>query len=112
MKGLIRQGDILLVPVNDIPNKRRDRVRRKRDDDIILAEGEVTGHHHRIPGTGVTSVTVYEDGTRTKHIRVRNEEGVPLTHEEHDTLTIPKGDYRVENQREYVPQAAPRRVYD
>lgn len=111
MEGLIRQGDILLVPVSDIPNKRRDRVRRKKDDDIILAEGEVTGHHHRIPGTGTTSVTVYDDGSN-KHIRVRDDDGVSLAHEEHDTLTIPKGDYRVENQREYVPQAAPRRVYD
>ncbi len=38
--------------------------------------------------------------------------GAVITHEEHAPLDIPGGDYKVVIAREYVPQAAPRRVYD
>ena len=41
-RGLIRQGDLLLVPVAGLPEG-ADRVRSGR---LVLAEGEATGHAH------------------------------------------------------------------
>jgi hypothetical protein len=112
MEGLIRQGDILLTPVGALPyyierDKRTARVKRKKGEGIIVAAGEATGHHHRIR---TKSVVMYRDGIN-RYIRVP-EGGAELTHEEHETLMVPAGVYKVEHQREYQPQAAPVRVYD
>ena len=41
-RGLIRQGDLLLVPIAGLPEG-ADRVRSGR---LVLAEGEATGHAH------------------------------------------------------------------
>ncbi len=41
-RGLIRQGDLLLVPIAELP-ERVELVRRGR---LVLAEGEATGHAH------------------------------------------------------------------
>lgn len=111
MDGLIRQGDILFVPVKEkitsLVNTDRAYVHRKRGEGIVVAEGEATGHHHRIRTKGAR---LYKSG-RTVYLTVPKG-GAKLTHEEHETLTIPEGTYRIDNQREYQPQAAPRRVYD
>jgi hypothetical protein len=47
--GLIRQGDLLLVPVSGFP----DGVRRARSGRLVLAEGEATGHAHVRPAASV-----------------------------------------------------------
>ena len=112
MEGLIRQGDILFVPMEEklhmlLVNADRDYVRRKPNEGIIVAEGEATGHHHRIRTPGAR---LYRHG-RTVYLTVPKG-GAELTHEEHETITIPQGVYRVDNQREYVASAAPRRVWD
>lgn len=115
MEGLIRQGDILLTPTEKplMYNSRRlnpngaRKVTRKKGDDVIVAAGEVTGHHHRIK---TEKVVMYRDGSRL-YLKVPNG-GAELTHEEHETLFVPEGWYEIGNQREYQPQAAPVRVYD
>ena len=111
MDGLIRQGDILFVPMADhisrLINTDRFYVRRERNQGIIVAAGEATGHHHRIRTKGAR---LYRNGT-VVYLTVPKG-GAELTHEEHETLELPEGVYRVDNQKEYVAQAAPRRVYD
>lgn len=109
--GMIRQGDILLVPIHAFPfegDLRNHQVSRNRDKEIIVAEGEVTGHHHKI---ATDRVQRYRQGGQF-FLKVANKDGAELEHDEHDTLTIPPGKYRIEHQREYKPQAAPVRVYD
>lgn len=58
--------------------------KRKQLPEPILAEGEVTGHAHRLTG-----VTVYErpDGLR----EFNADEPTYLTHEEHGVVKIPAG---------------------
>lgn len=112
MEGLIRQGDVLLLPVTSIPESakyvRRSRDKNGRSNGIILAAGEATGHHHRIRERGARMYTV--SGRRFLRTTAST---VTLTHEEHDPLTIPPNTmYEVVGQREYVPQAPARRVYD
>jgi len=115
---VIRQGDILLVPVV-IPEGAKE-VKHNKKEGIIVAEGEVTGHHHRIRDPRVRELN---KGSR-RFIRVPKRGPVALfEHEEHATLTLPppvkpNTGYEIRNQREYVaPQdttSAPRtrRVVD
>jgi hypothetical protein len=112
-RGMIRQGDILLVPIDEFPagvegNLRRCYVRREKDEGVVVAAGEVTGHHHRIR---TDRVQMYRRSGEF-FLKVANPKGAQLTHEEHETLDVPPGKYRVDHQREYKPQAAPVRVYD
>jgi hypothetical protein len=102
---MYRQGDVLLVAVDAIPRPAmpvdRDRGR------VVLAYGEVTGHAHAIADDGAG--LLWQDDEQ--YLRVTAAGGVALTHEEHDTIVLPAGDYRLVRQREYAPEA-PRVVRD
>lgn len=99
--GLIRQGDVLVVPVETIPDGCRpvslDAGR------VILAYGEVTGHAHAIVSPDVQLVTDEQADELRMWLTVTAPEPVELRHDEHDTLLIPPGLYRVIRQREYSP---------
>ncbi len=92
---IARQGDILVISVDEIPldvvqNK------RKKGQPIILALGEVTGHAHVI-----TMPEVKWFGKDVQYVQSANPFAV--THEEHGTLTLPAGAYAVIRQVEYTP---------
>jgi hypothetical protein len=106
MAEIYRQGDVLLVRVRSRPGGRK-KIRREGGR-IVLAEGEVTGHAHAIADRGA-ELTETAEGRR--FLRVLREGGVRLTHEEHHTVTLPRGTYEVRRQREYAPEA-PRVVSD
>ena len=96
MKGkLVRQGDVLMKPVVEIP---KDAERREIKGRIVLAYGEVTGHAHAIDDAGV-DVFVKPDGVM--YLRVTNE--TSISHEEHGTILLPPGNYQRVIQREYSP---------
>ena len=84
---MYRQGDILIVESEINPNARKV-------NHNILAKGETTGHAHRLDG----DVQVYEMGM---NLFFSAEDAVPLVHEEHETIIIPEGSYRVIRQREF-----------
>ncbi|MGB8703250.1 MAG: hypothetical protein WCD18_27855 [Thermosynechococcaceae cyanobacterium] len=87
----IRQGDVILQPTKQIGAKKLPH--------LILAEGEVTGHAHRI---SLGQAELYErDGTL--YLRVLSETAT-LTHEEHQAVEIPQGNWMVKIQREYEPE--------
>ena len=87
----MRQGDVLLQQVQDIQGKQLSH--------LTLAEGEVTGHSHRISSG---EAELYEkDGTL--YLRVFSEQAT-LTHEEHKAIDIPEGNWMVRIQREYEPE--------
>lgn len=108
---IVRQGDILLRQVDKLPAK-AEKVARKRGERVIVAEGEVTGHHHAIADRGVEQYRIPGD-TDAQFLRVLAEagEGVSLVHDEHETIKLPAGDYEVVGQREYSPEEI-RRVAD
>lgn len=94
---MYRQGDVLVVPIAEIPEQA---VSADRDGGrIILAYGEATGHAHAIadPETEILEVA----GTR--YLRVGSK-GASLRHEEHGPIELPEGSYRVVIQREYSPR--------
>jgi len=71
----------------------------------VLAEGEVTGHAHMAAGA-----TVYqnEDGTRT----VITNKPTEIVHEEHGTVTIPRGRFLADRVVELDDAEEARRVMD
>ncbi|MBD2453512.1 hypothetical protein H6G80_05415 [Nostoc sp. FACHB-87] len=87
----IRQGDVILLPVEQVDGQKKL--------DLILAEGEVTGHKHKI---SEGEAELYEkDGTL--YLRVLSDIAL-LTHEEHQAIPIPQGNWLVKIQREYEPE--------
>jgi hypothetical protein len=95
-KSVYRQGDVLILPINEIPNNLN---RTKR---VTLALGEVTGHHHSISDGAVGYA---DDSDALADYFEVNDESADLTHQEHDTITLPKGKYRKVIQVEYTPEA-------
>ena len=104
---MARQGDVLIVSVDTIPDGAK-KVRRDRGR-IVLAYGEVTGHAHAISDRRAELLS-HRD-LEDRFLRVLAEGGVDLVHEEHAIITIPRGDYLVRRQVEYTP-AAIRQVAD
>jgi hypothetical protein len=97
---IYRQGDVLLrksrKSLADAKPVARDRGR------IVLAYGEVTGHAHAIDDA---LAELFEEKDGQLYLRVDAGAGVDLVHEEHETITVPPGIYRVTRQREYSPEA-------
>lgn len=87
---LYRQGDLLLRRVFALPENLRPR------QSEILAEGETTGHRHRL--VGQAQILDGEDG---EYLRV-NEKSV-LVHEEHNEVKLDAGFYKVIHEREFDP---------
>jgi hypothetical protein len=89
-----RHGDLLLIEER-IPTTAKITSRR------VILEGEATGHAHRIDTNGV--ILLEENGQLW--LRVKRGSQAALTHEEHATINVPPGSYRVMRQREYTPEA-------
>ena len=100
--SLIRQGDVLVIPVATIPRNTKP---VKRDQGrVVLAYGEATGHAHTISHPDVRLVSAEQAGELRMWMQVTAPEPVELEHDEHDTLLIPPGTYEVRRQREYSPE--------
>lgn len=91
-----QQGDVLIFPIQDL--EKRKKTKKVISNDIILAEGEVTGHAHRIKKNEY--VEVYED-VETKCLLLRLLEPQVLKHEEHKEIICPIGDYEIRKVIEY-----------
>jgi hypothetical protein len=89
-----RHGDVLIEQVGSLPRS------REKLPHTILAHGEVTGHCHRIRESDDADLYSTSEGLFL-HVRGPS---VSLVHEEHDTITLTTGYYRVWRQREYSPE--------
>jgi hypothetical protein len=97
---LYRQGDVLIARIDEAPASLKpvplDRGR------VILAYGEVTGHAHAVEGD--VELFTIEDRAELEERFLRVEAEAQVVHEEHDTITLPPGEYLVRRQREYAPE--------
>ena len=73
---------------------------------VILAAGEVTGHHHAMTDGGVELL----EHESKRYLRVPTT--ADLRHEEHSTIPVAPGLYEVVIQREYDDVEEWRRVAD
>lgn len=95
----IRQGDVLLVPITEIPVATRKR--KSENGRRILARGEATGHHHSVVADAHTDLLELP-GQDELYLLVK-EGNALLEHQEHAALVVPPGRYKVVIQREYAP---------
>src|SRR5215470_9950940 len=91
---LWRHGDVLIETVEAIPDGARPR------SGAILAQGEATGHAHRVEAP--ERAELWEDG---EQLYLKIIEQTRIVHEEHRPIELPPGSYRVWQQREYTPRA-------
>jgi hypothetical protein len=98
-KGLLRQGDVLLIPIDGVPDNATAVDSGSR---LVLAEGEATGHAHTVLADQAQLVEA-KDGTL--YLMIDGARPASLVHEEHDTIPLSPGSYEVRHQREYVPPA-------
>ena len=87
-----RQGDLFIIKVKKIP---QDVIKQ---NNRVLAEGEVTGHFHELD-----QGEVYEkDGVL--YFKIESDVPAKLNHPEHKTIAFEPGEYKVIRQREYQPK--------
>ena len=81
--GIVRQGDVLLVPVKTLP---KGAVEQQLTAPLVLAFGEVTGHAHQIKEHA--KVRCWSAGAERF---IRAVESVALEHEEHSAVMLEPG---------------------
>lgn len=91
--ALYRHGDLLIASADLLPRDARAL------NHLVLAEGELTGHSHRIAEKDAAEL--YQ-ATLGLFLLVKGERAT-LVHQEHGPITLPRGVYRVWRQREYSP---------
>ena len=96
-----RQGDVLLLAIDPEVLPEEVRTVPRRGGRVVLAEGEVTGHAHAIHSPAATLLRAGSGADAPRFLRTAAP--VKLVHEEHATISLPKGLYTVVIQREYVP---------
>jgi len=107
---LYRQGDVLIERILTIPTSAK---KQRQSARIILAHGEVTGHHHALETAdpadwwkeGEISTANQKPTTLAGELFVSLPAGGVVTHQEHSEITLPAGNYRIIRQREYAPEA-------
>ena len=95
-----RQGDVFIISTGELPAGAAPRK-------PVLAEGEVTGHAHRLADTRNSGVFGLNGQL---FLSVTGDEAT-VVHEEHGPVTVPRGCYEIRIQREYHPKEI-RRVVD
>lgn len=99
-REMYRQGDVLLVRIEDELPESAEKA-TANENRVVLAYGEVTGHAHAI---ALSQATLFVDGD-SRFLKVA-ESGADLVHEEHSTIHLEPGVYRVVQQREYIPNSS------
>lgn len=93
----VRNGDVLLLKMESLPEGASQKRMQYPD---LLAEGEVTGHAHRIVGGGL--VERYDHAGQA-YVLLK-QPGI-LTHEEHGEAPLEPGVYELIIERDYDPSA-------
>lgn len=113
-RAMVRQGDILLIPITKEQALTMRRIAVPRDQGkVVLAYGEVTGHAHVLEGEGVELFETPTEGDRILTIDPKRKDAA-LRHVDlptggkgdHDMIPLVSGDYIVRRQREYVQGAS------
>ena len=85
-----RQGDVLFIKINDIDPWRK---KYPKEDNIVLM-GESTGHAHRLIN-GILYGNIWDMFAEVK-------KNGHLIHEEHGTINLLEGYYKIRRQREFI----------
>lgn len=103
-REMVRQGDVLLTPIDKIPAGAKPVARTPRG--VVLAYGEVTGHAHTVEDEFAELMEMETE----RYLSIAPRKVATLVHEEHGSAQL-TGNYKVTIQSEYTP-AEVRRVAD
>jgi len=104
-RQIVAQGDLLFIPVKDVP---ASAVRREPVGGLhVLALGEATGHHHTIIAD---RVEVF-DAAEAVFLKIM-EVPAPVEHQEHAPTVLEPGVWQMRPQLGYEPGQLPQRVVD
>jgi hypothetical protein len=99
--GIYRQGDVLLLPVEELPEGLNS-VMNPEDGRLILARGEKTDHHHSLAAKDARGwFSTDRNSQTTSWIEVITEPAA-LVHQEHSEIVLPVGKYEVRRPREHT----------
>lgn len=101
----IAQGDVIFVPVTEIPSQFLDTPAKSENGAFIVAHSE-TGHHHIVmerPNVRMFKgmdmfrdfLNITEEPAKVEHLR---------EHHTHKTVVLAPGNYEVVRQKAYTPQ--------
>ncbi len=90
---LFQQGDVLFFKIDALPEKVDNVARRERG--LVIAEGEVTGHAHVVEDPKKARLYTLEE-----ILYLVVDEEVDCVHEEHKTVHLTPGVYRIDGVRE------------
>lgn len=89
-----RHGDVIIQQIERLPENLEPLPH------LILAHGELTGHAHRVtPAVGARLLRSPD----SLFLEI-SADGKQAVHEEHASIPLPQGFYRVWRQREYSPE--------
>lgn len=110
-RTIIRQGDVLLLPIADskLPAKRA--AVPIENGRVVLAHGEATGHHHSFAVHDRIALFREDGSGGGLYLSVSGDAPAALEHQEHSTLKVAPGAYKVLRQRTMQSGMA-RRVAD
>lgn len=105
-RGLVRQGDVLLIPVTDVTQETELAPRDERG--IVLAEGETSFHHHQVFGRGA-KLYAFRDTARQERLLVVGRGGAEVRVvgggsggvDRHTPISLTPGKYLVRVQRQW-----------
>lgn len=107
------QGDVILIKRDALPNGATKKPRAKNEP-VVLAYGETTGHSHAIHEGGVIPYEFNEEMwleiTQPAFLRHGKEYGLDMPVPDHTTIELPPGIYERREQFEWRDYA--RRVVD
>lgn len=96
-----RQGEVMILTEDEhgkkiaFPDKWK--AKAKEIPEGVIAEGEVSGHKHE-----VQNGRLYDHPDKKGVMILEAGEGCIVTHPEHKPISVPKGVYEIEIQREFT----------
>lgn len=95
MKNIFRQGDILFVEIEKLPE-----LHQKEVKEFVIAEGEISGHKHKLVIERPKTKVKISSGSDGYYLDISGDEA-SVVHEDHKTITLQPGKYHVYRQQEY-----------
>jgi hypothetical protein len=95
IKTTAQQGDVILKRVENLPLGNRTELKKNGKGEMVLAEGETTGHYHGIFEQDSELLTI------DNKVYLNLKKNAILTHQEHHHIELEAGVWEVGRVQEY-----------
>ena len=95
LKNTAQQGDVILKRIAKLPTGTQIAIKKNTNGEMVLAEGETTGHYHGILERDSELLTI------NNKVYLNLKENATLTHQEHHHIDLEAGIWEVGRVQEY-----------